>query len=274
MRPVSLIINSVKEINSLKLSTRLDEGNKKDELAQLAITFNQMLSDLEVAFKNQEDFVSNASHELRTPLTVLISEGEYILSHERSRKEYLDHISETNSDLKKINVLLTNLLEMAQIGRNNTIDFAKIRIDEVLYAAASLVKTKYKGRKIIPKIVYPESENALLINGNEGLLSIAFQNLLENACKFSNEDILVDFLITAKNIKIVISDKGVGIPQSEIQTIVRPFSRASNVKFIGGFGIGLSLVTKIMDLHKAAMEITSRENEGTRIEILFTRSVI
>ena len=52
------------------MSNRLNEGNRKDEIEQLAITFNEMLTNLEIAFKNQEDFVSNASHELRTPLTV------------------------------------------------------------------------------------------------------------------------------------------------------------------------------------------------------------
>ena len=92
IRPISNIIKSVKEINSLKLGNRLDEGDKKDEIAQLAITFNEMLSDLEIAFKNQEDFVSNASHELRTPLTVMIGESDYMLSHEREKEEYLNHL--------------------------------------------------------------------------------------------------------------------------------------------------------------------------------------
>lgn len=77
IKPISQIIKNVQEINSLKLDKRLDEGNRKDELAQLAITFNEMLSNLEIAFKNQEDFVSNASHELRTPLTVMIGETDY-----------------------------------------------------------------------------------------------------------------------------------------------------------------------------------------------------
>ncbi|MCK7521389.1 MAG: HAMP domain-containing protein [Ignavibacteriales bacterium] len=67
IKPISKIIQSVKEINSQKLGNRLDEGDKKDEIARLAITFNDMLSDLEIAFKNQEDFVSNASHEMTNP---------------------------------------------------------------------------------------------------------------------------------------------------------------------------------------------------------------
>jgi signal transduction histidine kinase len=271
IKPVMQIIRSVKEINSQKLSNRLPVGNKRDELAQLSMTFNQMLSDLEIAFKNQEDFVSNASHELRTPLTVMIGESDYVLSHKREDHDYLKYISDTNTDLKKLNELLNNLLELAQIGRNTTIPLSKVRIDEVIYNSITRVKAKYPGRKIIPKILYPESENDLIVNGNEGLLTIAFQNLLDNACKFSGDDIIVEFLITDNFIKINISDTGIGIPTNELENIYRPFSRASNVKFIGGFGIGLSLVNKIMELHQAAIDIKSKVNEGTMIEVLFRR---
>lgn len=271
IKPISLIVKNVKEINSLKLSNRLDEGNRKDEIAQLAITFNEMLSDLEIAFKNQEDFVSNASHELRTPLTVMIGESDYILSHERTKEDYVNHISGIITDLKKINALLNNLLELAQINRNNSIVLSKVRIDEIIFNSIYQVKTKYQGRKIVPKILYPESENDLLINGNAGLLTIAFKNLLDNACKFSNDDIIVEFVITENYINVIISDTGIGIPPNEVETIYRPFSRASNVKFIGGFGIGLSLVSRIMELHRAVIDIQSKVNEGTRFDIIFRR---
>ncbi len=271
IRPISQIIKSVKEINSLKLSNRLDEGDKKDEIAQLAITFNEMLSDLEIAFRNQEDFVSNASHELRTPLTVMIGESDYMLSHEREKEEFLTHLTGINTDLKKLNSLLTNLLELAQINGNKIINFSRVRIDEIIFNAVYQVKSKFPGRRIVPKILYPESEDDLLINGDEGLLTIAFQNLLDNACKFSNDDITVEFEIADKTINVIISDSGVGIPADELETIYRPFSRASNVKFIGGFGIGLSLASRIMELHKAEMKIRSKINEGTRIEMIFQR---
>ncbi len=189
IKPISRIVRNVKEINSLKLSNRLDEGNGKDEIDQLSITFNEMLSDLEIAFNNQEDFVSNASHELRTPLTVMIGESDYFLSRERKQEEYIAHISGLISDLKKLNVLINSLLELAQINKDKSIVFSDVRIDEIVFNTIQQVKTKYQGRKIVPKITYPENSNELLINGNFGMLEIAFKNLLDNACKFSNEDV-------------------------------------------------------------------------------------
>ena len=269
IKPIARIVKNVKEINSLKLSNRLDEGNGKDEIAQLSMTFNEMLSDLEIAFKNQEDFVSNASHELRTPLSVMIGESDYLLSRERNKEDYINHISGLVADLKKLNVLINSLLELAQINREKEIAFSNVRIDEIVFNAIHQVITKYQGRKIVPKIQYPENSNELLINGNFGMLEIAFKNLLDNACKFSNEDVVVEFIISDKLINIIVSDKGIGIPTKEVESVYKPFKRASNVKYIGGFGIGLSLVAKILELHKATLKVDSRENEGTRIEILF-----
>jgi signal transduction histidine kinase len=271
IRPIKQIIKSVKEINSLKLSTRLNEGKRQDEIELLATTFNEMLSDLEIAFKNQEDFVSNASHEFRTPLTVMIGESDYILSHDRRKEDYIDHITGTIIDLKNLNALLGNLLELAQANRYKAIVFSKVRIDEIMFNSIYQIKNKYQGRKIVPKILYPESENDLVINGNDGLLTIAFNNLLDNACKFSTDDIIIEFAITENHINIIISDSGIGIPPNELEGIYTPFKRASNVKFIGGFGIGLTLVAKIMELHKAVLEVKSKVNEGTCIEILFRR---
>jgi len=271
INPISQIIKSVKEINSLKLNSRLDEGKRKDEIDQLAITFNEMLTNLEIAFKNQEDFVSNASHELRTPLSVMISESDYILSRERIQEEYINHISGLMADLKSINALINSLLELAQINKNINITFLDVRIDEILFEAIQQVKTNYPARKIIPKIIYPENANDLLIYGNDGLLKIGLKNLIDNACKFSNDDVIIDLTIIEGSVIMIISDKGIGIPSTELDSIHLPFKRASNVKFKGGFGIGLSLVKKIIELHSAVMKVYSAENEGTRFELIFKR---
>ncbi|MCU0409375.1 MAG: HAMP domain-containing histidine kinase [Bacteroidales bacterium] len=273
IRPISKIIKSVKDINSLKLANRLDEGKRRDEIDQLAITFNEMLSDLEVAFRNQEDFVSNASHELRTPLTVMISETDYLLSRERTQEEYNYHISGLSEELKKLNSLLNSLLELAQINRDHNILFTGVRIDEIVFNAIHQVKSRYQGRKIIPRIQYPEKNNDLVISGNEGLLTIAFKNLIDNSCKFSADDVVVEFLITEKTICITISDSGIGIPKKDLDNIYKPFSRASNTKFIGGYGIGLSLVSRVMQLHNAKLKLDSAEGKGTTFELVFERVI-
>ena len=271
IEPLKHIINNVKKINSNKLSERLPEGNKKDEIAQLAMTFNEMLNKLEVTFKNQKDFISHTSHELRTPLTVMIAQSEYLLSHERSIKEYISHITETISDLKNFNYLINNLLELAQLDKDDPILYSRVRVDEIILNSILNIKSKYKNRRIISRSQYPEDENHLIIYGNEGLLTIVFRNILDNACKFSKKDVIVEFQVTEISVDIIVSDSGIGIPPNEIDSIYRPFARASNARFIGGLGIGLSLVSKILELHNASMNIESILDAGTRVNISFRR---
>lgn len=271
IQPISRLINSIRTINSSKLSNRLDEGNRQDEIAQLAIAFNEMLSNLEISFQNQADFVSNASHELRTPLTIMNVESDYLLSRDRTTEEYKTHIAGLMSDIRKLNSLLNSLLELAHLNRDIDIHRSPVRIDEVIYNSIHQVKARFQDRKILLKINYPESENDLLVNGNAGLLTIAFNNLIENACKFSDDEVDTEFLISENSIEIIISDSGIGIPADQIKDIFNPFKRATNVKYKSGFGIGLSLVVKILEVHNASCEVTSSENTGTQFRLRFER---
>jgi two-component system sensor histidine kinase ArlS len=269
IKPISSIITKVKEINLSKLSNRLDEGKRKDEIEQLAITFNQMLSDLELVFKSQDEFVSNASHELRTPLAIMIAESDYFISRKRNPEEYELHIIRLTDDLRRLNLLINSLLELAHLNRDKNISLSLLRIDELVFNAIHSTKIKYPGRKILPKIEYSDNENDLIIKGNSGLLEIAFKNLIDNAIKFSTRDVEVKISKPGKIIVVQVKDYGVGIPELEIGNIFKPFNRATNVKFIGGFGIGLSIVAKIMELHNAKINVTSVLNKGTCFELLF-----
>jgi len=271
LKPIAKIIQLMKNTNSFKLSQRLDEGNKKDEIAQLSITFNEMLTELEVAFKNQTDFVSNASHELRTPLSIMIAETDYTLNQTRSTKEYLEQLTRLADDLKDLNGLLNSLLELAQINGDNPILLALCQIDEIIYNAIKQVKSKYKDQKIIFHIDYPENSTDLLIKGNPSLLTIVFKNLIDNACKFSSEDVIIECLIDELTIKVNVIDKGIGIPVNELGSIYKLFQRASNAKYKGGYGIGLSLVKRIIDLHQATLTVKSTETKGTLFELVFNR---
>ena len=269
IRPISSIIAKVKEINASKLSNRLDEGKRQDEIEQLAITFNQMLSELELVFKSQEEFVSNASHELRTPLAIMIAESDYIIGRKRSTEEYELHIARLTEDLRKLNLLINSLLELAQLNRDKNISKSSIRIDELVFNAIHSVKLKYPSRKILPRIEYSDNENDFVVEGNPGLLEIAFKNLVENACKFSTGEVEVEILNAEKGVVVRIIDHGVGIPEKEIGNIFKPFNRATNAKFIGGFGIGLSIVAKIMELHGAEIKVASTLNKSTSFELYF-----
>lgn len=117
-------------------------------------------------------------------------------------------------------------------------------------------------------IFFPDDENWLKLRANEHLLKSAFQNLIDNACKYSaNKKCEIKLYFTNENITIKILDEGIGISESELPRIFEPFFRSINVKSYPGHGIGLTLTKKIFDIHNMKIEINSKLNSGTQVTV-------
>ncbi len=276
LQPIMKIISDVDDINVSKLNMRLNEGNQKDEIAQLSITFNKMLDRLERGFEMQRSFISNASHELRTPLTSMNGHIEVTLKKERSQKEYIALLNSLLDDIKNLNKISNNLLDLALVKTDvNLLQLKNIRVDEILFSARDRIMKYCPTCKVaINFISFPSDEKSLTILGNEQLIEAAFFNLMENACKYSeNHAVEVSFNASDTMIELSFKDKGIGIPAFEISKIGEPFYRATNVNDKPGNGLGLSLTYKIMELHQASIKITSEENVGTTVKIVFAIGV-
>lgn len=270
LSPVIKIIEQVNGISVYNLNERIDEGNGKDELARLAKTFNGMMQRLESAFKIQKNFIANASHELRTPLTVISGQLEVVLMKDRDSKEYKETLVSVLEDMKNLNNLSDRLLILAQASSEITeTSFNLLRIDDIIWNSRSeILKRK---RKYSINISFSESindENKLTVYGNELLLKTAIVNLLDNACKYSNDNSCEIFIDSIDNSLIIhVVDKGIGIPKEELKMVFQPFYRAKNSVGVKGHGIGLSLVEKIIGQHNGSIEIQSEIDIGTTFTI-------
>ncbi len=115
----------------------------------------------------------------------------------------------------------------------------------------------------------PADEDKLYTEGNVNLLQLALSNILGNACKYSNnQPVEISVRTENKRIAISITDRGIGIPESEQQHIFEPFFRASNTSDFEGHGIGLPLTLNIIRLHKGSIGIRSEEEKGTEMQII------
>ncbi|MDD5674169.1 MAG: histidine kinase dimerization/phospho-acceptor domain-containing protein, partial [Chitinivibrionales bacterium] len=194
MSPISGIRRKAERISATDLHIRIDEGNKKDELALLAHAFNEMLDRIEIAFKSQKQFVAHASHELRTPLTTIAGQLDVSLTRPRSQDEYIGVIKSALESARQLNRLLTNLLALTQTGSEL---LKPLRVDDVLFSALRDVKQRYPARKAnVQFLVSPEQEDVLFVNADEGLLKIALVNVVENAFKFSTAAAPVEISIS------------------------------------------------------------------------------
>ena len=273
LKPVLVLVDKVKKITATNLDLRVDEGNRKDEIAALAITFNEMLNRLESSFDAQKMFVSNISHELRTPLAIIISELELAISKERNMLEYKEVISFALQDARRLAKLSNGLLDFAKANYDQTeIAFKEIRLDEILLDARQQVIKSNASYKIVINFIDEEAEDDdyISINGNDYLLKIAFINLMENGCKFSSDNTCT-VTISHKHPLAVLqfADNGIGIGKEDLPNIFTPFYRGSNKQYADGNGIGLSLTQKIIKLHKGNITVNSKENIGTTFTIEF-----
>ncbi len=270
LRPVSNMVENVKEITATNLDLRINEGNGKDEISELAVTFNEMLNRLENSFDAQKEFVSNVSHELRTLLTAMLAELQLTVSNERTNEEYKKSIHHGISDAQKLVRLSNGLLDLAKASYDQTeIAFKEVRLDEILLDARNDLlhnQACYKVDIIFEKEI--ENDNFISVRGNEYLLKVAFMNLMENGCKFSekNESTAVITYFKDKSI-LRFQDNGIGIAEKELANIFTSFYRGENKKYASGNGIGLSLALKIIKLHKGEISVTSQVGKGTTFTV-------
>ena len=270
LKPISDIMSQVDAIGISNLDARVSEGNGKDELARLAQTFNKMLERLEIAFKTQKNFIANASHELRTPLTVITGQLDVILLNARNNEEYRKTIISVLEDIKNLNNISDRLLLLAQASSEfSEADFNIIRIDDILWQARKELLKRHDNYQI--NINFSETiddESKLKVNGNAQLLKIALNNLIDNGCKYSG-DYTSEIIVNNKNNHVIMnfSDKGIGISEEELKMIFQPFYRARNAIGTKGHGIGLSLVEKIIMLHKGNITVKSEIMKGSNFTL-------
>ncbi len=270
LRPIMGINQQIAQITAQNLRKRVNEGNNKDEIAELAHNFNQMLNRLELSFEQQRSFVSHASHELRTPLAGIKSEVQLGLEEKLSSAEYEKILRNILEDTDKLISLSNSLLQMARpIDNFNLSKIQNIRIEELLLSLQN--ELKHNKPDAIVKVNFvniPPDEHFTLIKGNESLLKNAFLNLLDNAIKYSNQqpvDVLIDF--NDKDCIVQIVDKGIGIQKEDLPNIFEPFYRGENAIEMQGFGVGLSICQKIIDLHGGHITVASEPTQGSTFTI-------
>lgn len=269
-RPFMYISNQMKMISDGNLDLRLEQQQGADEINELIKTFNMMLDRLSIAFEAQNNFVSNASHELRTPLTTIVAEADYALSRERPIKDYQESLQNIGLQAEKLQQLTKGLLSMAQIGFDGKKQhWEQFRLEELLFSVKANIDAIVENSHVVihlPQL--PANEEDIKIYGNQQLLKIALDNIVLNACKYSNNDtVLVKLNIINKKAFITVTDKGIGIPENEIKYIYDSFFRASNAVSFEGFGIGMSLSRNIIQMHRGEISLQSTLGEGTVVTI-------
>jgi signal transduction histidine kinase len=264
--PLKKIADDVAEISAQNLTRRIQVGHSHDEWRYLSQTLNELLNRLQESFDLQKRFIANASHELSTPLTSISSQLEVALQRERAADDYKIVMQSIYQDVRQMSKLTQTLLEFAKAsGMPGGINLNPVRVDELLLQLPAEMAKTDKGYAVTLEFEeLPADEHQLLVFGNEELLFTALKNITVNACKYSDDHkATLLLLVSDAEIKIVIKDKGKGIPAHEIEHIFEPFYRVDESLSTKGFGLGLSLAYRIIKLHQGTITIDSVTGVGT-----------
>lgn len=271
IKPISAIIETSNIITKDNLKSRIPLPLKKDELYVLSQTINSLLNRIETAVEREKQFTSDASHELRTPLTVIKGTLEVLIRKPRNNEEYQEKINYCISEVNRLNTVVDQLLLIARYENNNqSLKIEKISLNSIIIETLSSYSTQIDDKNI--QINAPLLES-VCINNDRYLVSIILTNLISNAIKYSrtNDQLSIAIKEIDGQVSCAIIDTGIGISAEDLKKIFNPFFRSQSTDHLDvkGTGLGLSIVSRLCELLKVDISISSKINEGTQVKLKF-----
>jgi two-component system, OmpR family, sensor kinase len=269
LSPVVTMSAQASRIGAENLDARLSAGNPKDELGQLALSFNSLLDRLSASFERQKRFVADASHELRTPVAILCGETEVALGRDgRSEEEYRDALRILSDESKRLKHIVEDLFTLARADAGQyPLSCSDFYLDELAAECTKNVRTLAAAKQIK---VSCESNGEAPIRADEALVRRMLLNLLDNAIKYTPAGGAISLRCGAHNgsYELSVQDSGPGIPPELQPRIFERFFRADKARSRreqdgGGAGLGLSISAWIASAHGGKLELTRSDAQGS-----------
>nr|WP_183580900.1 hybrid sensor histidine kinase/response regulator transcription factor [Mucilaginibacter sp. X5P1] len=216
-------------------------------------------------------FFTNISHELRAPLTLIVNPIKYLLQNNGANLDLIDISSIYRNSRRLLSLVDQLLLFRSSENEVSALNPAPLNLKEVCYEVFLCFNNQVKSNDIDYQFLAPD--NAITIWADREKLEIILFNLISNAIKFTpkNGAVMVTIAVSAKNAEILVSDTGCGIPEDTGQKLFEKFYRLPHETETvekSGFGIGLFLAKKFVDLHHGEISYSGVENKGTTFKII------
>ncbi len=266
---INEVVETARRITADRLYDRIPEYPAPDEIGKVVSTFNDMISRLEVSFREIKQFSEDASHELRTPLSVLRTQLETALERRTPQSELKKIIARCLDETLRMSSIVESLLMITKDGSGQD----NLVMDPV--DMKRLVRETYDESVILASqkaisVTLVASEEVSVV-GDEQRLRQMLLNLIDNAIKYSPEHGRIRISLRREDGKarIDVADSGIGIPQEEIPRIFDRFYRVDRARSRekGGAGLGLSIAKWIAEAHGGSIVVRSRVSEGSEFSV-------
>jgi len=246
--------------------------NEFDPFNEVADEVNRMAKELGSLEKMRQDFISDVSHEIQSPLTSISGFAALLRKGNLSESQISRYANIIEAESKRLSKLSENLLRLSNLeSENHNLNLKNYQINKQIESILLMLEPQWSAKSITLDV----SLEKTIVCGDEDLLSQAFINLLHNAIKFTSENgnIGVKLSSNENEIECKISDTGRGISPQDQPRVFERFYKAdkSRDRSLGGNGLGLSIVKKIVDLHGGKISLTSEIGKGTEFTVFLPR---
>lgn len=267
LKPIQKLSGEIKKRNINNFAEPLKVPQSSDEIQELAVSFNQLLAEVQHSFQIQKQFSADAAHELRTPLAVLQTKIDVFSMDKTLDDETQIFMDTLREQVERLTALIDDLLLFSRdlpLENMEIVHLQPLLID-VMNELTELAEEKNM------KINLNCSNEA--VYGQDRLLERVFYNLLENAVKYSPDGTTISVSVKQEEGKIIVlfADQGEGIPADFRKDIFEPFFRIdkSRSRSVGGNGLGLAVCKKILNRHNAEISVDTNIPKGSVFQIIF-----
>ena len=267
VNPVGEVSVTARKIAHGDFNARLTKKND-DEIGELCDTINYMAEELSANDRMKNDFISSVSHELRTPLTAIKGWAETLadMGGEVDPEMLAKGMRVITSETERLAGMVEELLDFSRI-QSGRMKLVKDRMDVIAELSEAVLMFEDRARHEGKRLIYNEPDQFASFMGDRNRLRQVFVNIIDNALKYSDrgDTVTVRASVSESQVDISVADTGIGIREEDLPKIKEKFFKANSTR--RGSGIGLAVADEIVSLHGGTLDITSKENVGTRVTI-------
>ena len=276
-KPLGTLSDISKDIAKGKYDIRVVESKKNDEIGVLEHNFNLMIDviehnidELKYLNESKQRFIDSLNHEIKTPITSIIGYSELLLKGNVSEEIKIKSLKYINSEAKRLETLNSTLLKLTLMREENR-KLGKVELKEAINNVKNILIYKMERKNIKLNI---KIENIDLVQDKE-LLEVLLTNIIDNSIKASNVGSWIDVEGYYGNNEYIlkIKDKGIGIPQEDLDKVLEPFYMVDKARTRknNGIGLGLSICSEICNMYNISLDIKSKLNVGTEVILIFNK---
>lgn len=259
LRPVHAISRQAHAIGAANIDQRLPLPRANDEIRELAVTVNDMLSRLERSQRQQRQLVADASHELRSPVAATRAQLE-VAQRNPKTADWEATTATVLGEQEQLSSLIDDLLALSRLDEAGPSRAVRVDLDDLINAESA------RGH---PTTVRTSIPTPVQVSGDQGLLTRAIRNLVDNATRHAHEEVHITLVATATDAIIHVDDDGPGVPPSHRGRVFDRFARIDEARDRqrGGAGLGLAITREVARAHGGDVVVTNGPIGGARFTL-------